>query len=250
MDFPIKVKDLSVSFSDRQILSNISLKIKSQRTTVIIGRSGAGKSVLIKAILGLIDIDEGDSIVYGTSVFYGRHPDILKVRKKCGFVFQGGALFDSLTVEENLLFPCKMLGMKIDKKIVEKAYRLLGWVGLEKDKKKMIGELSGGMQKRVSIVRSMMTDPQLIFFDEPTSGLDPVTGEALCRLLQDLKKEQKNTLVIVTHDFNLLKLLGEDIVYLSRQKKPIFFNSLKDLLKSDDEEIKEYLRSCSVEREV
>lgn len=244
MEYPIKVEDLSISFGDRTILSNITLQIHSQRSTVIIGRSGAGKSVLIKVMLGLIDIDKGDSFVFGKSVFYGSNQEVLEVRKRCGFVFQGGALFDSLTVEENLLFPCEMLGIDIDESVVKKAHQLLEWVGLDRDKNKMIGELSGGMQKRVGIVRSLMTDPELIFFDEPTSGLDPITGESLCRLLQDLKKNDKSTMVIVTHDFNLVRMLGEDIIYLG--KEPILFHSVEELLESKDEEVKEYLRSCSL----
>ena len=196
----IKIINLKVDINKKSILKDISLEIKDGEKYVILGPSGSGKSVLLKNIVGLLKSTSGDIIVDGTSVINATKKEIKEIRKKCGFLFQHSALFDSMTIEENLAFPLlqhtKLSGQKIKDKIKEK----LEIVGLKGIEKKKPSELSGGMQKRVALARSIILEPKYIFYDEPTTGLDPIMSRAIDDLINDLNKRLNITSIIVTHD--------------------------------------------------
>jgi phospholipid/cholesterol/gamma-HCH transport system ATP-binding protein len=228
----IRVSNLNKSFNGQPVLSNISVTFEPGKTNLIIGRSGSGKTVLLKAIVGLHDIDSGE-IWYDDKLFSKLDFNEKKeIRKEIGMLFQGSALFDSLTVEQNVKFP---LDMFTDKSAEEKSDRVnfcLTRVNIINVNQLLPSELSGGMKKRVAIARAISLNPKYLFCDEPNSGLDPITAILIDELIKELTEEYSMTTIVNTHDMNSVMMIGEKIIFLSDGLK-CWEGSNKEILNSD-----------------
>ena len=210
----IQVKNISKSFSGVEILNDISFVFEKGKTNLIIGKSGSGKSVLTKCIVGLLEPDIGD--VYYDDIKFSslKSQDKKKVRKQIGMLFQGSALFDSLTVEENVAFPLRMFTKMTEEEIIERVNFCLKRVNILNKNYLYPSEISGGMQKRVAIARAISMKPKYLFCDEPNSGLDPVTAIVIDELIQELTKEYQMTTIVITHDMNSVLEIGENILFI------------------------------------
>lgn len=214
----IKLIDLHKSFGKQKVLDGIDLQIEEAKTTVIIGRSGGGKSVLLKHIIGLLRPDRGQVLVDGTDIAKLGDRDLNEIRKKFGMLFQEAALFDSMTVGENVAFPLREHTRMKEKEIRETVADRLRSVGLTGVEEKMPSELSGGMRKRVGLARAIAMRPQIVLFDEPTTGLDPVMTEAINRLIIDTQKKFNFTCVVISHDIQSIFTIGHRIAMLYEGK--------------------------------
>ena len=210
----VHVKNLNKSFGADHVLRDISTEFKRGLTNLIIGQSGSGKSVFLKCLIGLLVPNSGD--VFYEDKQYSKLDAEQKreLRKQIGMVFQGGALFDSMTVEQNVMFPLKMFNPMSSKEMLNRVNEVLDRVNLEGVNKKLPADLSGGMQKRVSIARGIVNYPKYLFCDEPNSGLDPRTSSVIDELIQEITKENNITTIINTHDMNSVFEIGEKIVFL------------------------------------
>jgi phospholipid/cholesterol/gamma-HCH transport system ATP-binding protein len=236
----IKVINLNKSFNDQPVLSNISVNFEPGKTNLIIGRSGSGKTVLLKSVVGLHDIDSGeiwyDDILFNKLDFKGKK----EIRKEIGMLFQGSALFDSLTVEQNVRFP---LDMFTDKSLEEKTDRVnlcLKRVDINNANNLLPSELSGGMKKRVAIARAISLNPKYLFCDEPNSGLDPLTAILIDELIKELTEEYSMTTIVNTHDMNSVMKIGEKIIFLSGGVK-CWEGTNKEILDSDNKTLNEFV---------
>jgi phospholipid/cholesterol/gamma-HCH transport system ATP-binding protein len=210
----IQVKNISKSFSGVEILKDISFVFEKGKTNLIIGKSGSGKSVLTKCIVGLLEPDIGD-VFYDDIKFSSlKSQDKKKVRKQIGMLFQGSALFDSLSVEENIAFPLRMFTKMSEEEIIERVNFCLKRVNILNKNYLYPSEISGGMQKRVAIARAISMKPKYLFCDEPNSGLDPVTAIVIDELIQELTKEYEMTTIVITHDMNSVLEIGENILFI------------------------------------
>lgn len=215
----IKVDNISKSFADRQVLKNVSGTFEKGKTNLIIGASGTGKSVLLKCIVGLVKPDSG-SILYDNRDFYEADRDTkIEIRREIGMLFQGGALFDSKTVEENVMFPLDILTTMPPEEKQDRVNFCLKRVGLENVNKKMPSEISGGMKKRVGIARAIVNNPNYLFCDEPNSGLDPQTSILIDELIDDITEDFDITTIVVTHDMNSVMGIGEKILFIYKGQK-------------------------------
>src|SRR5437588_6408725 len=200
----IEFRDVTLSFDDRVVLDRMSFKVRKGETKIILGGSGGGKSTTIKLILGLLKPDEGRILVDGEDITDYTEAEMMSVRKKIGMVFQEGALFDSLSVYDNVAY--RPHEQDVPEEEIEREVRLLlRFVNLEEEMDKLPNELSGGMQKRVSIARALVGDPQLVLFDEPTAALDPPTARTICELIIKLRDLEDVTSVLVTHEMDVVK---------------------------------------------
>ncbi|MBN1870149.1 MAG: ABC transporter ATP-binding protein [Candidatus Omnitrophica bacterium] len=207
----IEIKDLCKAFGDNIVLKDLTLTVNGGETKVVIGRSGVGKSVFLKNIIGIMKPDSGSIKINGQEVTDLSEREYNKFRMEMGMVFQGGALFDSLNVAENVSFVLDEF-MKLDKKTIrERVEEALGLVGLQGIEKMMPSELSGGMKKRVSLARVLCMKPNTIFYDEPTTGVDPITADAINNLIIDLSHKLKVTSIVVTHDMNSAYKVADSI---------------------------------------
>jgi phospholipid/cholesterol/gamma-HCH transport system ATP-binding protein len=215
----IEIQNISKSFGDRQILYDISGSFEKGRPNLIIGASGTGKSVLLKCIVELVRPDTGTVYFDNRDFTNGRRKEKIEVRREIGMLFQGGALFDSKTVEENVQFPLDMLAnMPRDEKS-DRVNLVLNRVGLQNANKKMPSELSGGMKKRVGIARAIVNNPKYLFCDEPNSGLDPQTSILIDELIQVITSDYDTTTIVVTHDMNSVMGIGDNIMFLYKGHK-------------------------------
>ncbi|MBU2228518.1 MAG: ABC transporter ATP-binding protein [Proteobacteria bacterium] len=214
----IKLVDLHKSFGKQKVLDGVDLEIEEGKTTVIIGRSGGGKSVLLKHIIGLFKPDSGQVLVDGTDIAKLGDRDLNDIRKKFGMLFQEAALFDSMTVGENVAFPLREHTRMKEREIRETVADRLRSVGLTGVEEKMPSELSGGMRKRVGLARAIAMRPQIVLFDEPTTGLDPVMTEAIKRLIIDTQKKFNFTCVVISHDIQSIFEIGNRIAMLYEGK--------------------------------
>ncbi len=209
----IIVKNLYKRFGKNEVLKGVSFQIDDGETVVIVGKSGVGKSVMIKCIVGLLDIDQGEIWIDDVRIDKAKEKEINSLRKRFGYVFQHSALFDWMTVLENVMLPLVEVG--INRKLAaEKAIYALESVGLKDVENKYPSELSGGMRKRVGIARAIVSDPDYLFYDEPTSGLDPYTSRLIYDLMQELNEKLICTTLIITHDIELVKRFGDRVMYL------------------------------------
>jgi phospholipid/cholesterol/gamma-HCH transport system ATP-binding protein len=228
----IEVKKLNKSFNGNQVLTNISVNFEPGKTNLIIGRSGSGKTVLLKSIVGLHDIDSGevwyDEILFNKLDFIGKK----EIRKEIGMLFQGSALFDSLTVEQNVRFPLDMFTNRSEEEKIERVNFCLKRVNILNANRLFPSELSGGMKKRVAIARAISLNPKYLFCDEPNSGLDPLTAILIDELISELTKEYSMTTIVNTHDMNSVMKIGEKIVFISDGVK-CWEGSNKEILHSD-----------------
>lgn len=215
----IEIKNINKSFGDNQVIFDLSAKFQSGQTNLIIGQSGHGKTVLLKAMVGLHTIDSG-SIIYGDKVFSDMDFEEQKtIRKEIGMLFQGSALFDSLSVEENVRFPLDMFANQSKEEKRERVNFCLKRVNLENVNHLYPAEISGGMQKRVAIARAIALNPKYLFCDEPNSGLDPKTSIVIDNLIYEITKEYGITTIINTHDMNSVMGIGEKIIFIYEGKK-------------------------------
>ena len=239
----IKITNLKKSFGNQHVLKDVSLELYKGENLVVLGKSGTGKSVLIKCIVRLLDADEGKIEVFDEEINTISSKDLENVREKIGFLFQSGALYDSMTVRENLAFPLKRIKKEltiseIDSKIIE----ALENVGLPNVIDKMPSELSGGMRKRVSLARTIIVDPSILLYDEPTTGLDPVTSDEISLLINQIQKKYNTASVIITHDIECVRTVANRIVML-HEGKVYKVGTLADFEESKDELIQSFFKS-------
>ncbi len=213
----IQIKNLHKTFTDREheVLRGVNLTIKEGENVVVLGKSGTGKSVLIKCIVGLVAADEGEINVFGKDIHDLPEKELNKMRIKMGFLFQSAALYDSMTVRENLAFPLQRSQKNLSAKereamIVEQLHN----VGLEAAIDKMPSELSGGMRKRIGLARTLILKPEIMLYDEPTTGLDTITSKEISELILSVQKKNKTTSIIITHDMECAKLTADRVVIL------------------------------------
>lgn len=234
----LEVEHLKKSFGDREILKDITFQLKKGENLVILGRSGSGKSVLIKCIVGLIDYDEGKLIVLGKNIETLDGDELNEVRKKIGFLFQGGALYDSMTVRENLEFPLRNIkkGKKDISGLVKEA---LEDVGLIDAIGKMPSSLSGGMRKRVALARTLIMKPEIMLYDEPTTGLDPITSKGISKLILEVQKKYNTASIIITHDIECARITANRVLVL-KDGYFIAEGTFKELEKSENEWVRSF----------
>ena len=237
----IEIKNLHKAFGDNKVLQGVNLDIDTGETLVIIGRSGCGKSVLIKHIVGLLYPDDGYVKVEGRKVDEMSMKELYELRTKFGFLFQGSALFDSMTVEENISLPLvesriKISISEIDKKVAEKL-EMVGMSGVQKLKP---AELSGGMKKRVGLARALITDPDYIFYDEPTTGLDPITTKVIHTLMADMQRQLNITSIVISHDIDIFTVA--DYVALLHNGKIEYFGDAKTIWETTNPYIYQFIR--------
>ena len=245
----IEVKNLHKSFGDSQVLKGISTVFEKGKTNLIIGQSGSGKTVLLKCLLGLFDYQEG-SIGYDDKIFLSLTANEKRtLRSQIGMVFQGGALFDSLTIAENVMFPLRMFTKQSQTEMEERANSALKRVNLENAHNKMPSEASGGMQKRVAIARAIVNNPKYLFCDEPNSGLDPKTAIIIDNLIQEITKEFDIVTVINSHDMNSVMEIGEKIVFLKDGLKA-WEGSKDTIFKTDNEVVTDFVYSSNLFKKV
>ena len=215
----IEIQEIRKSFEGKEVLSGINGRFNRGSTNLIIGASGTGKSVLLKCIVGLVHPDQGKVLYDGRDFTDGNTDLITDIRREIGMLFQGGALFDSKTVEENVRFPLDVLTNMSKEEKVERANFCLSRVGLENANRKMPSEISGGMKKRVGIARAIANDIKYLFCDEPNSGLDPQTSIKIDNLIKEITDEFDITTVVVTHDMNSVMEIGENVMFLYKGEK-------------------------------
>jgi phospholipid/cholesterol/gamma-HCH transport system ATP-binding protein len=241
---PITVKGLRKSFGPQKVLNGIGLEVARGETVAVLGRSGTGKSVLLKLLIGLQRPDSGSVRVAGQEIASLDAKRLNELRKKMGFLFQQSALYDSLTVEENVAFPLTRHTPMSGQERKKRARELLGSVGMDRDLDKLPSEISGGMQKRVGLARALALDPEILLFDEPTAGLDPITAAEIGKLILDLKARRKMTAVVVTHDVRGAKLFADRLLLIN-EGSIVAEGSFADLDKSQDPFVVQFLKDSS-----
>ena len=210
----VEFKNVWKRFSGKEILAGVNLQIRKGEILCVLGPSGTGKSVTLRHIIGLTHPDEGDVIVFGKSVVNLSEEALAPVRRRAAMLFQGGALFDSMNVEQNVGFPLREHTTKTPREIAETVAEKLSMVGLPGVQRKMPSELSGGMRKRVALARSIALEPEIILYDEPTAGLDPQTSEKIGQLIVDINKRIKTTSIVVTHDIVMARTVSDRLAFL------------------------------------
>jgi len=242
----IEIKNLHKKFGNKQVLKGVNLEINKGETLVIIGRSGCGKSVLIKHIVGLLEPDEGYVKVEGKIVSSLNEKELYELRKKFGFLFQGAALFDSMTVEENVGLSLYESSAKIPQEEIHNTVNeKLSLVELSGINNLKPSELSGGMKKRVGLARALVTNPDYILYDEPTTGLDPIMSDSIDKLIQNLAEKLNVTSIVVTHDMQTVKNVADKVAMVHDGK--IYFHGTPDeLLKSPDPVINDFIKRTGI----
>lgn len=241
----INVKNIYKNFDRTTILNGISASFEKGKTNLIIGQSGSGKTVLLKCLLGLYTPEKG-KIFFGTnSLTDMNNKQRRMLRQEMGIVFQGSALFDSMNVEENIMFPMKMFTDKNDDELLHRVNEVIKRVNLTNSNNKMPSELSGGMQKRVAIARAIVMNPKFLFCDEPNSGLDPKTSILIDNLIHEITKEYDITTVINTHDMNSVMEIGENIIFLENGEKKWEGSNL-DIFQTDNKSFIDFVYSSEI----
>jgi phospholipid/cholesterol/gamma-HCH transport system ATP-binding protein len=240
MEKVIEIQGLKKSFGNTEILKNITFCVCADENVVVLGKSGEGKSVTIKCIVGLLEQDEGSVKIYGEEVKDMNSDQLKEMRSKTGFLFQSAALYDSMTVRENLAFPLtRVLNLKNDEEIEQRIHEVLESVGLLDAIDKMPSDLSGGMRKRVGLARTLIVKPKIIMYDEPTTGLDPITSREISDLIMDIKKKYKTSSIIITHDMDCARITSTRIVVM-HEGECIAEGTYDELEKSKDNFIKSF----------
>jgi phospholipid/cholesterol/gamma-HCH transport system ATP-binding protein len=211
----IDISNLKKGFGEQQVLKNVSMQLFNGENLVVLGKSGSGKSVLIKCLVSLLKPDDGTINILGENVGNLDSEGLGELRKKIGFLFQSGALYDSMTVKQNLEFPLRRIKKNLtQKEIDEKVKEVLENVGLLDALDKMPSQLSGGMRKRISLARTIVVDPMIMLYDEPTTGLDPVTSDEISLLINDVQKKYKTSSIIITHDIECARNTANRVIML------------------------------------
>lgn len=235
----IRIENLTKGFNGNIILDDISLYVDRGENFVVFGQSGTGKSVLLKCIIGLLKPETGKIFINDKNVIELKKKELNKIRKNIGFLFQGAALYDSMTVRENLEFPLKKNFDFTQKEIDEKVKTALDHVSLEEAIDKMPSELSGGMKKRIGLARSIITEPELMLYDEPTTGLDPITSKEISELILTLQKRLNMTSIVVTHDLICANIIADRAIFL-RDSKISYEGTIPELINSDDKFLRNF----------
>jgi len=241
----IKINDLHKTFASQKVLDGVNLEIKRGEITVIIGKSGGGKSVLMKHLIGLLKPDSGEIWIEGSDITKLNEKDLNEVRKKFGMLFQEAALFDSMNVIDNVAFPVREHTKLPEKEILRMAQERLRNVGLAGFDSKMPSELSGGMRKRVGLARALILAPDIILFDEPTSALDPITALTILDLIKETQERFQKTYVVISHDILGMFRIAHKVAMLYNGRI-IEFGTPKEIRQSKKEEIKEFLKATGI----
>jgi len=236
----IEVRNIRKSFGDKVVLKDVSATMLPGKTSLIIGTSGSGKTVLMKVMIGLLPVDSGEVFYEGRDIVKMDPKELKELRKQVGMLFQGGALFDSKTVEENVMFPLDMFTSSSKSKKLSRVNEVLDRVNLVDTNKKYPAELSGGMKKRVALARAIVQNPKYLFCDEPNSGLDPQTSLVIDKLVKEITLEYNITTVINTHDMNTVMESGDHIVYLYQGNKQWEGNK-EEIIFSKDEKLNSFI---------
>jgi phospholipid/cholesterol/gamma-HCH transport system ATP-binding protein len=245
----VEVKNIHKSFGDAHILKGISATFEKGKTSLVIGQSGSGKTVFIKCMVGLLDPEEGE-ISFDGRIFNGlKEKEKRHIRKEIGMVFQGSALYDSMTVEENVMFPLQMFASLSKSEMLERVNFVLDRVNLPNANKKYPSELSGGMKKRVAIARAIVMRPKYLFCDEPNSGLDPQTAIVIDNLIREITQEYDIITVINSHDMNSVMEIGDKIIFLKDGEKA-WEGTKKDIFKTDNEAVVNFVYSSNLYKKV
>lgn len=245
----IKVKNLKKSFNDKLILKGINCEFEKGKTSLIIGQTGSGKTVFLKCLLGLHEYDRGEILFDNKSLNSMTDLEKMKLKSNIGTVFQGSALFDSMTIEENVMFPLKMFkDIRLDE-MKDRVNTVLKRVELENSNKKMPSEASGGMQKRVAIARAIVNEPKYLFCDEPNSGLDPKTAIVIDNLINEITQEFNITTLINSHDMNSVMEIGEKIIFLKNGKLE-WEGSKTNIFKTENNAVTNFVYSSELYKKV
>lgn len=238
----IEIKDLKKSFGDQKVLDGVSLQLYENENLVVLGKSGSGKSVLIKCIVSLLQHDEGSIKVGEHELTDIDEENLIEVRKKIGFLFQSAALYDSMTVRENLAFALSRLNEKFSEEDINaKIVEALGNVGMPDSIDKMPSELSGGMKKRIGLARTLVVNPDIILYDEPTTGLDPITSDEISNLINDTQAKFKNSSIIITHDIKCVITVADRIAMI-KEGKVYKVGSLDEFVNDNDPYIQSFFK--------
>ncbi|MES2398046.1 MAG: ABC transporter ATP-binding protein [Bacteroidota bacterium] len=236
-----EIEHLKKSFGNNNVLKDINLKIAKGENLVVFGKSGSGKSVLIKCLVGLIEPDDGKVILLGKDISELKNEELNILRKKVGFLFQSAALYDSMTVRENLEFPLRDLKSKPKEEIDALVLEALKNVGLEEAIDKMPSELSGGMRKRVGLARTLILKPEIILYDEPTTGLDPITSKEISNLILEVQKKYNTASIIITHDVECARITANRIIIL-KDGTSVAEGTFNELSESKDEFVRAFFK--------
>lgn len=238
----LKIEDVHKSFKGKPVLKGVSLEIFEGETMAVIGRSGSGKSVLLKHLVGLLKPDSGRILVDGIDVHRAKYRELRQVRKQFGVLFQGGALFDSMTSFENVAFPMRTFGGYAETEIKHRAQECLALVNLPDVGEKKPSELSGGMQKRVALARAISLEPRYILYDEPTSGLDPETSNTIDELIRSLDQQLNVTSIVITHDMHSVLSIAERTAFI-HEGEIRWVGTVEELHQSTDEVLLRFVRA-------
>jgi phospholipid/cholesterol/gamma-HCH transport system ATP-binding protein len=243
-DTPIAVEGLRKSFGQQTVLDGITFQLEPERVTCILGRSGTGKSVLLKLLIGLVCPDAGSIRIAGQDIANASMKELNDARKKVGFLFQQAALYDSMTVEENVAFPLRRHTTLSGAERRDRVHQLLQSVGLDRDLNKMPSDISGGMQKRVGLARALALEPAIVMFDEPTAGLDPITAAEIAKLIVELRDQRHITSIVVTHDLHTVKTIADRLIVLDKGKT-LFDGTFEGLNQSKDPFIAQFVKDAA-----
>ena len=236
----IRIEGLFKSFGDNHVLNGFDMELNAGENLVIMGKSGSGKSVMIKCLMGLMQPDKGKVEIMGLNVLNMEQQDLDQLRKQIGFLFQGSALYDSMTVRENLEFPLRKQKMQQSDKD-ELVYEALESVGLRHAVELMPDELSGGMKRRIALARAIILHPKIIIYDEPTTGLDPITAKEIIELMREIQKKHGSAALIITHDVDCSRVIADRMILLIDGVN-YAQGSFQDLLSSKDEKIRAFFK--------
>lgn len=236
----LRVEHLYKSFGSNHVLIDFNIELHKGETVVVLGKSGSGKSVLIKCIIGLMEPDSGSVEMLGTSITGIKEEELDKIRAKVGFLFQSNALYDSMTVRENLEFPLRRHWIKVNQKQVnEMVLNALDDVGLKHTVDMMPAELSGGMRKRIALARTLILQPEIILYDEPTTGLDPITGKEIIELMKEIQDKYNTSSIVISHDMNCVRMAGNRVVMLV-DGRCYATGTYEELIQNKDPKIKQF----------
>tara|TARA_B100000780_G_scaffold138548_1_gene96931 strand:+ start:826 stop:1581 length:756 start_codon:yes stop_codon:yes gene_type:complete len=241
----IEIKNIIKSFGSKEVLKDVSFTFEKGKTNLVIGQSGSGKTVLLKCLLGLHEPESGFIVFDGMGIVGKSNKNLKGLRREIGMVFQGGALFDSMNVEQNVLFPLQMFSKMSKEEMLQRVNFCLKRVNLENVNHLFPSEISGGMKKRVAIARAIVLNPKYLFCDEPNSGLDPYTAILIDNLLQEITHEYGMTTVINTHDMNSVMEIGEKILFI-KEGKNVWEGTKSDIITSDNQHLQDFVFSSEL----